>query len=185
MSADPLDQADKKALLVLARETLARFLSTDTLPLVRGLSPRAMRAQGAFVTLKKRGELRGCIGRIVSSAPLAKVVAAMTLEAALNDTRFEKVRASEVSSLEIEISVLTPPRTVAGPAAIVVGRDGVILQKSGRSAVFLPQVATEQGLGPRGDARQPLSERRAAAGMLAERRDTADLPGGRVLGAPV
>ena len=144
-SAEPLDQADKKALLVLARETLSRFLSTETLPPVRGLSPRAMRAQGAFVTLKKRGELRGCIGRIVSAAPLAKVVAAMTLEAALNDTRFEKVRASEVSSLEIEISALTPPRSVAAPGAIVVGRDGVILQKSGRSAVFLPQVATEQG----------------------------------------
>ena len=141
----PLDQADKKALLSLARDTLTRFLATQTLPLVRGFSARATRAQGAFVTLKRRGELRGCIGQIVSSAPLARVVAAMTLEAALNDTRFDKVRASELSSLEIEISALTPPRTVAGPGLIVVGRDGVILQKSGRSAVFLPQVATEQG----------------------------------------
>ncbi len=144
-SSDPLDPADKKALLALARETLTRFLTTETLPLVRGFSAHAMRVQGAFVTLKKRGELRGCIGQITGTAPLARVVAAMTLEAALNDTRFDRVRASELSSLEIEISALTPPRSVAGPGAIVAGRDGVILQKSGRSAVFLPQVATEQG----------------------------------------
>ncbi|MBE3132430.1 MAG: AmmeMemoRadiSam system protein B [Acidobacteria bacterium] len=146
-STEPLDLADKQALLVLARETLNRFLTTDTLPLARGFSPRADRVQGAFVTLKKRGELRGCIGQIVGAAPLARVVSMMALEAALNDTRFDKVRASELASLEIEISALTPPKAVAGAHAVVVGRDGVILQKDGRSAVFLPQVATEQGWG--------------------------------------
>lgn len=144
-SNEALDAADKKALLALARKTLRRYLSTETLPLVRGFSPRAERVQGAFVTLKKHGELRGCIGRIVSTLPLSRVVSMMAIEAALNDTRFDKVRASELDSLEIEISALTPPKSIPGASAVVVGRDGVILQKGNQSAVFLPQVATEEG----------------------------------------
>jgi MEMO1 family protein len=142
-----LTAADKKALLQLARETLRRFLNTETLPLIRGFDPKLQRSQGAFVTLKKHGDLRGCIGNIVGGAPLCRVVSMMALEAALNDPRFSKVQARELDSLEIEISVLTPPRPVRAPQEIVVGRDGVILSKSGRSAVFLPQVATEQGWG--------------------------------------
>lgn len=146
-SADegPLDAVDKQALLVLARDTLQRFLTTETLPLVRGFSRRAQRIQGAFVTLNKRGELRGCIGQIVSTTPLARLVSMMALEAALNDPRFDKVKASELGTIEIEISVLTPPKRVPNPSAIVIGRDGVVLNKDGRSAVFLPQVAPQQG----------------------------------------
>jgi hypothetical protein len=144
---DPLDAADKKALLILARETLRRYLATETLPLVRGFSPRAERVQGAFVTLKKQGQLRGCIGQIIGTAPLSRVVSMMALESALNDPRFDRVRANELDTLEIEISALTPPKSIPNAGAIVVGRDGVILQKGSQSAVFLPQVATEQGWG--------------------------------------
>ncbi len=146
-SSEALDATDKRALLVLARETLRRYLTTQTLPLVRGFSPRAERVQGAFVTLKVRGELRGCIGQIIGTAPLSRTVSMMALESALNDPRFEKVRAAELDGIEIEISALTPPKEIAAPGAIVVGRDGVILQKGGQSAVFLPQVAPEQRWG--------------------------------------
>jgi AmmeMemoRadiSam system protein B/AmmeMemoRadiSam system protein A len=145
VSSEPLTAADKRALLVLARETLRRYLTTETLPLVRGFSPRAERDQGAFVTLKEHGQLRGCIGRIVGTAPLSRIVSMMALESAFNDPRFDKVRLSELDSLEIEISALTPPKAISNALAIVVGRDGVILQKGNRSAVFLPQVPTEQG----------------------------------------
>jgi AmmeMemoRadiSam system protein B/AmmeMemoRadiSam system protein A len=144
-STEPLQATDKKALLALARETIRRFLATQTTPLARGLGPRVERVQGAFVTLKKRGDLRGCIGQIVADRPLARIVSAMAYEAAFGDPRFDPLRANELSQVEIEISVLTPPKAIPGPDAIVVGRDGVILQKGGRSAVFLPQVATEQG----------------------------------------
>jgi AmmeMemoRadiSam system protein B/AmmeMemoRadiSam system protein A len=143
----PLTAADKKALLQLARETLWRYLNTETLPLARGLDPKLQRERGVFVTLKKRGDLRGCIGNITGGAPLCRLVSMMALEAALNDPRFSKVQPKELDSLEIEISVLTPPRSIRAPQEIVVGRDCVILSKSGRSAVFLPQVATEQGWG--------------------------------------
>ncbi len=142
-----LSDQDRRALLSLARETIARFLSTQMVPLARGFSPAAMAPRGVFVTLKKRGNLRGCIGRMIPDRPLAVLVGTMALQSAFEDPRFNPVTAEEVPTLEIEISVLTPMRPVASPEEIVVGRDGVLLRKGGRSAVFLPQVAPEQGWG--------------------------------------
>jgi hypothetical protein len=144
-SADsPLEGADKRALLKIARETLQRYLTTDTVPLIRNVSPRLQSQQGTFVTLKKHGELRGCIGHMLPDTPLGRAVETMALEAAFNDTRFTPVKQNEVHDLEIEISVLTPMKPISKPEEIVLGRDGVYMIKSGRSAVFLPQVATEQ-----------------------------------------
>ena len=140
-----LSPVDKKALRALARGTISRFLTTQMVPLPRGLSPAAMEQRGVFVTLKRHGDLRGCIGRMIPDRPLATLVGAMALQAAFEDPRFRPVTLEEVPKLEIEISVLTPMKPVSGPGEIVVGRDGVLLQKGGRSAVFLPQVAPEQG----------------------------------------
>ena len=144
---EPLTAADKKTLLGIARKAINRYLVTDTLLLVRDVSPTLQRAQGAFVTLKEEGELRGCIGHMMSELPLAQTVGTVALLAAFNDTRFSKVTASEVPGLEIEISVLTPMKPVSRIEDIVIGRDGVYMQKGDRSAVFLPQVAPEQGWG--------------------------------------
>jgi AmmeMemoRadiSam system protein B/AmmeMemoRadiSam system protein A len=140
----PPSSSDKKLMLTLARETIRRFLDTGTVPLARGFSASLERPQGVFVTLRKRGELRGCIGQMAPERPLRVLVGSMALAAAFEDTRFQKVRANELKEIEVEISILTPFKQVAGPSAIVVGRDGVLLQKDGRSAVFLPQVATEE-----------------------------------------
>lgn len=140
-----LRPSDKKSLLAFARETLSRFLLTDTLPLARGFDPKLQQPQGVFVTLKKKGELRGCIGRIIGDEPLCKLVGAMAIQSALNDRRFRPVTADELGEVDIEISVLTPPKPVSGAEDVVVGRDGVLISKEGHSAVFLPQVATEQG----------------------------------------
>lgn len=142
-----LGEADKKALLRHARETLERYYSIRMAPLARDFPAHLMEPRGVFVTLKKKGRLRGCLGHMAEDTPLATLVGTMALQSALEDPRFEPVTAGEVPSLEIEISVLTPARPVSGPADIVVGRDGVILRKGGRSAVFLPQVAPEQGWG--------------------------------------
>jgi AmmeMemoRadiSam system protein B/AmmeMemoRadiSam system protein A len=141
----PIGSADKKALLAFARDTISRIFLTDTVPLARGFNENVQQPRGVFVTLKKKGELRGCIGRIIGDEPLCKLVGAMALQAAFNDSRFQPLGADELSDTNIEISVLTPMKKVAGAADIVVGRDGVLLSKEGRSAVFLPQVATEQG----------------------------------------
>ncbi len=141
----PLDAAERKALLAFARETIDRYLATGTVPLPRGLPGRARRPQGAFVTLRRGAELRGCIGRMSPDSPLGKTVGAMALQAAANDPRFPPVSAEELPKLTVEISALTPVKPVPGAGDIVVGRDGVLLSKGGRTAVFLPQVATEQG----------------------------------------
>ena len=144
-SAAPLTDADRTRLLALARATITRFLASGTVPLARGFGAGAQRQQGVFVTLRKRGDLRGCIGQMKPSTAIPLLVQQMALAAAFEDPRFDKVRAGEVKDLEVEISLLTPFARVNGAGAVQPGRDGVLLQKDGRSAVFLPQVATEEG----------------------------------------
>ncbi|HET6411528.1 MAG TPA: AmmeMemoRadiSam system protein B [Anaeromyxobacter sp.] len=139
-----LDAPTRAALLAYARETLVRFLETQTVPSTRRLPPAAARSRGAFVTLTRHGELRGCIGQLSPIGPLGYTVGRMALEAALNDERFPPVTLDELPFLEIEVSVLSPMKRVE-LGEIVVGRDGIVLTKDGRRAVFLPQVATEQG----------------------------------------
>jgi MEMO1 family protein len=143
-NASPLESAQKKILLKFARETIQRYLDTGMVPLARNFPARMDVPQGAFVTLRKNGQLRGCIGRIPPETALGKTIGEMALHSAFNDPRFPPVRQNETKSLEIEISVLTPPKPISGPGEIVVGRDGVVLSKGRNSAVFLPQVATEE-----------------------------------------
>jgi AMMECR1 domain-containing protein len=88
------------------------------------------------VTLKKKGELRGCIGRMIGDEPLVKIVGVMAIQAAFNDRRFNQLTADELSDIEIEISVLTPMKQVSGAGDIVVGRDGVLIGKDGSSRRF-------------------------------------------------
>ncbi len=147
MSAGPLPHDQKKFLLRIARETIQRYLTTETVPLIRSVSPRLQVPQGVFVTLRKHGELRGCIGHMAADFPLARAVGQMAMQSAFNDPRFPPLKLNELEGVEIEISALTPMKQVAGPEAILVGRDGVLIRKGNRSAVFLPQVATENHWG--------------------------------------
>ena len=101
---------------------------------------------GAFVTLNDRttGALRGCIGEIMPMRPLVDAVAARAVDSALHDPRFMPVTERELSNLRVEVSALTPPKPVASWRDIVLGRDGMTLEKGNAFAVFLPQVAPEQ-----------------------------------------
>lgn len=135
-----------RRLLGFARAAIEQLLVTETLPLPRGFGAEAeARREGVFVTLRKRGLLRGCIGRIVPDAPLPRLVGSMALQSAFGDPRFSPLREEELREIEVELSFLTPTRRVARPEEVEAGRHGVLLEKAGRSAVFLPQVATEQG----------------------------------------
>ena len=102
---------------------------------------------GAFVTLNDRvtGALRGCIGEIMPMRPLAEAVAGRAVDSALHDPRFMPVMERELGGLRVEVSALTPPKPVESWRDIVLGRDGMTLEKDGAFAVFLPQVAPEQG----------------------------------------
>jgi AmmeMemoRadiSam system protein A len=113
--------------------------------------PAARQRRGAFVSLRKRGgELRGCIGHAQGDRPLGEVIRHVAVSAARHDPRFAPVTRAELAELQIEISVLS--ELVRMPAAelirLVIGRDGVVVRNGRAHAVLLPQVATEQGLGP-------------------------------------
>ena len=102
-------------------------------------------ATGTFVTLKKRGELRGCIGTLECRRPLAEEVARAAFSAALEDPRFSPVRPSELDDLDVEVSVLGPlePIDPADPSAIEIGRHGLVVEYGPRRGLLLPQVAIE------------------------------------------
>jgi AmmeMemoRadiSam system protein B/AmmeMemoRadiSam system protein A len=140
-----LSEAEGRQLLEFARASIRHHLDTGTAPLARHLPPALWRKQGVFVTLKKQGHLRGCIGHRAADRPLGQVVGSMALQAAFNDRRFRPVTADELDQIEIEISLLSPLARVESPEKIVVGRDGVLLSKQGRGAIYLPEVAVEQG----------------------------------------
>ncbi|RJR43028.1 MAG: AmmeMemoRadiSam system protein B [Desulfobacteraceae bacterium] len=141
--SDRFDQSERRALLAFARESIRRYLSTGTIPLARGFGENLEQRRAVFVTLKRHGTLRGCIGTTTADTPLGRVVGMMALKSAFADPRFRPLERRELSEIEIEISILTKPQD-ARPEDIVTGRDGVILSKGGNTALFLPQVATEQ-----------------------------------------
>jgi len=141
--SDRFDRTERSALLAFARENIKRYLTSGTIPLARGFGENLEQRRAVFVTLKRHGSLRGCIGTTTADIPLARVVGIMALKSAFSDPRFRPLERRELSEIEIEISILTKPRE-ARLEDIVTGRDGVILNKGGKTALFLPQVATEQ-----------------------------------------
>jgi len=140
-----LEDSYKKVLLDFARKSISQFLTTETVPLARGFEPQLQHKMGAFVTLKIGHELRGCIGHMSNDLPICDVVGSMALQAAFNDRRFPPVSINEMENIEIEISILTPYKPVDKVENIILGKDGVVLKKDNHQAVFLPQVAAEQG----------------------------------------
>ncbi len=97
------------------------------------------------MTLRRRGNLRGCIGTLSPEGDLTRMVPRFALRAAFEDPRFPPLSSEELPECEIEISVLTPPAPVEDPDEIEVGRDGLIIDAEGESGLLLPQVATEWG----------------------------------------
>jgi hypothetical protein len=140
-----LSDSDKLALLTLARNSIEEYLKTNKLPKLdeKNLSPNLLTPAGAFVTLKQKGELRGCIGSFNPEKPLYQVVQSMAIAAATQDSRFIPVTPNEMKSIEIEISVLTPLQKIRSLDEFELGRDGIYMRKGNRSGTFLPQVATE------------------------------------------
>lgn len=142
-----LDDEEKKYLLDLARQTIESFLTDGSLPEIEEekLSESLREKCGAFVTLHKKGSLRGCIGRFTSNENLAKVVQSMAVSAATQDPRFSKVKPSEMGNIDIEISVLTPLKEIKSIDEIEMGKHGIYIKKGFATGTFLPQVALQTG----------------------------------------
>ncbi len=136
---------EKSALLQLARDTITAKVGNRPLSEVAKLTGRLQEPGGAFVTIHKRKQLRGCIGLLESDLPLAETVSHMAVAAATEDSRFSPVRFEELGDLHIEISVLSPMRRVEQVRDIRLGIDGVLVAQAGHSGVFLPQVAQDTG----------------------------------------
>jgi AmmeMemoRadiSam system protein A len=159
-----LTEAQQRALVEIARGAVRHAIA--------GLLPPASRpedleglpeASGAFVTLKRDGQLRGCIGTLHCRAPLHEEIARVAISAAREDPRFDAVRVAELDDLDVEVSVLGPleeidPRDLA---AFVIGLHGLVVEQGHRRGLLLPQVATEWGW----DREQFLSQTCVKAGL--------------------
>lgn len=139
------DISQKNKLLGLARKSIETYLNTGRHLEVSEQDLILKQEMGAFVTLHKNGELRGCIGNLVGSQPLYLSVRDMAVAAAVEDPRFPPVEAGELKGIDIEISALSPMRRVNSVDEIELGKHGVMVRRGFNSGVFLPQVATETG----------------------------------------
>ncbi|MDD5062653.1 MAG: AmmeMemoRadiSam system protein A, partial [Candidatus Marinimicrobia bacterium] len=149
-SADQLNKSDltreeQLFLLDLAEKTVAAAVNKKPLPAPQDVPERLKVKRGAFVTLEKNHELRGCIGYILPISPLYKTVIEMAQSAALHDPRFKPVSPGELKNITVEISVLTVPEKITNPNIIEVGKHGIIMKRGYNQGLLLPQVATDYG----------------------------------------
>ncbi|OGD24583.1 MAG: hypothetical protein A2Y56_13140 [Candidatus Aminicenantes bacterium RBG_13_63_10] len=138
---------EQKELLQVARLAVEAAVKKTPVPDVRTSSAALSEDGAAFVTLTKRGELRGCIGFIEPVAPLIRTVAQAAALAALEDRRFAPVADRELRTLAIEISVLSPLVRITDPKLIRVGKHGLVVSRGERRGLLLPRVATDNGWG--------------------------------------
>ena len=139
-----LDAHERKELLRIARATLREHFATGMIP--PGAPHRAVLVApaGAFVTLHRGKELRGCIGTFAETTPLFRAIQEMAISAATRDPRFEPLAQEELPEIDIEVSVLSGLTKVdAPPAGIEVGLHGLHVTKGFLRGVLLPQVAVE------------------------------------------
>jgi len=141
----PLEPREKELLLKIARNAIEERLRTHRNSEAPGCAGAAAGDCGAFVTLRRDGELRGCIGLLSSERPLYETVREMALAAAFKDPRFDPVTEDELDDLSVEISVLSPMREIDDPEEVEAGRHGVCIIDGARRGVLLPQVARENG----------------------------------------
>jgi MEMO1 family protein len=140
-----LEQNEKIELLGIARQSIEHFLTEGKKPKLQSemLSENLKMNLGAFVSLHKNNELRGCIGRFMPDAPLYQTIQDIAVASAVQDSRFEKVDIVEMQEIELEISVLTPMKKIKSIDEIKLGRDGIYISKGEASGTFLPQVASQ------------------------------------------
>ncbi|MEI6564676.1 MAG: AmmeMemoRadiSam system protein A [bacterium] len=143
-----LSEAEKTTLFAIANDTLkwcvkGRHGEFDFSPYV--ITPLMKTSMATFVTLKIKGELRGCIGSLAPVEALYLSIHNNAVNAALRDPRFSPVQPGELPRIEVDVSVLSPIRDIPSIADFKIGQQGIILEKGRYRAVYLPEVATEQG----------------------------------------
>ncbi len=141
----PLSEEEKRYLLKLARDSIASCLEGRRPYSEEADYPVLKERRGVFVTLKKGGKLRGCIGQLFPRDTLDKLIRDMAIASAFEDPRFPPLNQKELEEIKIEISLLSPLKPIKSIEEFEVGKHGIYMKKGFHSAVFLPQVAVEQG----------------------------------------
>jgi len=134
---------DKITLVDIVKKTILWKLNNKMPPKVTIESDTLKEKRGAFVTLKKRGHLRGCIGYVKAVKPLWETVQEMALAAAFHDPRFPSLKSDELKDISVEISVLSPLKRISDVNEIEVGKHGLYIVRGYNSGLLLPQVAVE------------------------------------------
>jgi AmmeMemoRadiSam system protein A len=158
-----LSEAERKAILELARQAVEEAVCRDRLIPEIPTSGVFERRCGVFVTLQVNKRLHGCIGVIDAKEPLGLSIVRCATGAALEDPRFPKMRPEELSALDVEVSLLSPLERIQ-PEEIEIGRHGLLVEQDFRRGLLLPQVATEHQL----DRKRFLQETCRKAGLRAD-----------------
>jgi AmmeMemoRadiSam system protein A len=136
---------EKKLLLQIARDAITSYVTSSKTP-DKDYETKALQTHaGCFVTIKKNGDLRGCIGNFISDIPLYKLVREMAVAAATKDPRFYPMKNSDLQEFTLEISVLSPLHKISSVEEITIGTHGLYIEKNFSRGVLLPQVAVEHG----------------------------------------
>ncbi len=140
-----LGKSESHTLIHIARETISTYVRTGALPQLEVKETRLQKPGAAFVTIRKNGLLRGCIGYTEEVYPLYRTVMECAVSSATEDPRFPPIEESELEDIEIEISVLTPLEEVKDISSILVGKHGLMVRKGTKRGLLLPQVPVEYG----------------------------------------
>ncbi|MFQ5735707.1 MAG: AmmeMemoRadiSam system protein A [Thermodesulfobacteriota bacterium] len=142
-----LSETEGMTLLKMARKAIEAYVCELTPEKCDDAhSPALNEDAGAFVTIHKDGELRGCIGTFASPNTLHKTVTDMAVSAATRDPRFAPLSPSELEEITLEISVLSPLKEIRDVSEIEIGRHGLYIIEGPNRGVLLPQVAVEHGM---------------------------------------
>ncbi len=134
------------ALMQLAHAAVERWLESGRLTIDPACPfPELEKMAGIFVTLRKGSKLRGCVGQVIPQEPMFRLVQELAVASASRDSRFPPLDRTEWPGIQMEISVLSPPRRMESMEALELGRHGIMIKKNERTGVFLPDVATEAG----------------------------------------
>jgi AmmeMemoRadiSam system protein A len=142
-----ITEDERKQLFTIAKNSIQSKLYGKKASVIdeKSVTENLKKPFGAFVTLKINGNLRGCIGRFISSEPLYKVVQESAISSAFEDPRFSELTKDEYKKTDIEITVLGPLKKISNISEIVLGKHGIYIKKGFNAGTMLPQVATENG----------------------------------------
>lgn len=145
MKDEYLNKEEKQRLLEIAKASIIEAVTGEKKEEIKVTEERLNENCGAFVTIKKHGQLRGCIGYIIAVKPLYETVRDVAASAAIKDTRFHPMTEDELKDMELEVSALTPLKRISDASEIEVGKHGIYMKQGFYSGLLLPQVATEYG----------------------------------------